>query len=103
MFDIKELYNDSLKYNATVESLQGKEYGVLYLVYLGMNNFIVVNNYCGVLAYGSRNYSYDVKTVFIRYEFIEKNWVTPRTIERLLKKHEEALKTPNYQIEMGDF
>lgn len=89
---IKKLYDEKLKYNCYCESMQTQKNGVLYLVYLGTSDFIVINNYYGCVAAGERVFNYDTKTIRIKYALLSEN-ILKIYISKLLKKHETNLKT----------
>lgn len=89
---IKNLYDKKLKYNCYCESMQTQKNGVLYLVYLGCNDFIVINNYYGCVATGERVFNYDTKTINIKYTLFNEN-ILKSYISSLLKKHEKNFKT----------
>lgn len=89
---IKKLYDEKLKYNCYCENITTNKNGVLYLVYLGCNDFIIINNYYGVVAVGDRVFNYDTKQLNIKYEIINNN-IYYGNVEKLLKKHENNFKT----------
>lgn len=89
---IKNLYDEKLKYNCYCESMQTQKNGVLFLVYLGCNDFIVINNYYGCVAAGERVFNYDTKTINIKYILFNEN-ILKSSISNLLKKHEKNFKT----------
>lgn len=89
---IKNLYDKKLKYNCYCESMQTQQNGVLYLVYLGCSDFIVINNYYGCVATGERVFDYDTNTIKITCNLLNKN-ILKSYISKLLKKHEKNFKT----------
>ena len=89
---IKKLYDEKLKYNCYCESITTKSNGVLYLVYLGTKDFIIINNYYGCVATGERSFNYEKPQLNITYTLLN-NSILKSNISKLLKKHESNLKT----------
>ena len=83
-----ELYNKKLIYNCCFKVLKRTDKSDLLLIYLGTSEFIIVNNYCGVVAYGTRKYNFDTNELFISYENKKDSFVNCSTIEKILTKHE---------------
>lgn len=89
---IKKLYDEKLKYNCYCENITTKSNGVLYLVYLGTKDFIIINNYYGCVATGERSFNYEKPQLNITYTLLNNN-ILKSNISKLLKKHESNLKT----------
>lgn len=84
---IKKLYDEKLKYNCYCDSISTQKNGVLYIVYLGSYDFIIINNYYGCIASGKRTFNYDNNTLNINYNLLNDNILNSYII-RLIKKHE---------------
>ena len=86
---------DFMKDSRNVYILQ---HGDEFISYLNTSNFIISNNYYGLLAYGERSYNYAKKTVFITYKIINHYVITNSTCEFLIKKFEKKINTKNVVI-----
>lgn len=86
---------DFIKDSRNVYILQ---HGNDYISYLNTSNFIISNNYYGLLAYGERIYNYDKKTVFVTYKIVNHSIITNSNCEFLIKKFEKKLNTENVVI-----
>lgn len=70
-----------------------------FIVYLNTSDFVIINNYYGIAAHGSRNYNYDEKKVIITFEVVNDAAMTISTMIALIGKYEKKLKTKNVEIE----
>ena len=84
---ITELYHNLLKYNCGY-AIQGTKDNQLIIVYLGCDNFIIINNHYGVVAYGSREWDDNKNKSLIDYVITKSNF-TPGDIERLIINYEK--------------
>lgn len=95
---IKNLYFNKLQYNCSYKLMKRKDRSDLMLVYLGCNDFVVISNYNGVVALGSRKYDFDKKELSIYYEVIKGNVVNHSACERLLASYEHEIMKLNCNI-----
>lgn len=79
------------KYITTADNVYTININNEFMTYLNTRDFIIYNNYYGLLAYGCRYYNFDDEKVYIYYEFKREN-ITVYTVEKLIKKYEKLLK-----------
>lgn len=78
--------NTFTKYNAYV--LQDSKNNSL--VYISTDEFMIINNFFGLIAYGERAFNFDEKNVIIKYKIV-RNELTKNQIDNLLKRYEKRL------------
>ena len=95
---MKSLYDSKLKYNCSYYEMKRENKSDLLIVFLGTSDFIITNNYWGVIAYGKRDFDFD-KNISI-YTYLQvNNHICKSEIERLIKKYEiKRLNITNIKI-----
>lgn len=97
---MKKLYDEKLRFNAAVQkaTVNNIEYNIIYI---GTSDFIIINNFYGVVAVGSRSLAYglgdQIENINIYYEIKEPS-VSHSTIETICKKYERLRLKHNYKI-----
>lgn len=95
---LKELYNKKLRYNCSYYELKSEIYSNLLIIFLGTSDFIIVNNFFGVVAIGKRGFNFDKEQALYTYQLIE-NSIHISRIEQLIKTYEaKRLKIKNVLI-----
>lgn len=73
-----------------------------YITYLNTFQFIISNNYYGLIAIGERHYNYEKKCSQIEYNLINENVLNESEIKKIIKKYEIALKVEKVEIKKID-
>ena len=96
---ISELYNKTLRYNCSYYEMKSEVYSNLLIVFLGTHEFIITNNYFGVVALGRRSFDFDKRKAIYKYE-LKVNSIELSRIEQIIRKYEQnRLKINNISIE----
>lgn len=84
---LDDLYNHKAKYNCSYYELKSKEKPNIIIMFLGSNEFIISNNYFGVVAVGVRGFDYDTETA--NYTIKQKgDFVFRSRLAKLCQKYE---------------
>lgn len=84
---LKMLYASKLKYNCSFRTVTYKGHDFA-LVFLGCCDFLIISNFWGCVACGSRVFDFDTQEVTTKYKIIENSAATCGTIENILTKYE---------------
>lgn len=86
--NIKELYENKLRYNASYyETTERGTRSKYLIVFLGTNEFLIISNYYGCCACGVRSYDWDANMA--KYTYTEtKTEIKTSTIEKLINEYE---------------
>ena len=90
---LNELYEKKLRSNCNYEQINDS-----IIIYLGMDQFIIVNNYFGVIAVGVRGFSYEKQTSYIKYKLVNDS-VSEVKVRKLIKKYENKLRVAHCIID----
>ena len=96
---VKKLYDETLKYNCSYYEMKSEIYSNLLIVFLGTNEFIITNNFLGVVALGRRSYDFDKQQAIYKWQPMSENIHFSR-VEKLIRTYEaQRLKIHNISIE----
>jgi len=96
------LYNSKLKYNCSYYEMKHKYRSDLLILFLGTSDFIITNNFFGVVAYGKRNFDFDNTKAIYTYKQIE-NSISKSDLVAIMKKYEKTrLKINNIEVKESE-
>ena len=96
---LEDLYNHKAKYNCSYYELKSKEKPNIIIMFLGSSEFIISNNYFGVVAVGVRSWNYDEQKATYKVQ-IKADKISRSRLAKLCQTYErKRLKTQTPQID----
>ena len=95
---IEKLYSEQLTFNCSYYEMKSENKSDLLIVFLGCSEFLITNNYWGVVAIGRRAFDFDTNTAKYKYTMTRQQ-VEASRLEKLIKTY-EAKRLKLYSVEV---
>lgn len=103
MENIKELYNNKLKYNCSYYESKSESKSNYLIIFLGSRDFLITSNYWGVVAVGCRSYDYDKEQANYIYACTGGEHIPASRVEQIIKQYEyKRLNNKKINITKGE-